>query len=120
MSTKKKEITYEDYQKLSGTSFLNARQAIDVFEQMVWSESTFMTVFMNEINMLQIMLYDDRFVVEITNDSEDMVFHQKYATDEECRQLLMESIETDNIAFLDGFYAVPVHSKTLEDVVLGR
>lgn len=112
-----KIVTYEDYTEYSGESELNIAQLLDLFEIMFWNESTFLYFPINEVNLLQIIGFkNEKYLVEITNDSDDMVFLQKYASKEECKQLIIHHYNSTKIN-LKGFFEVPVNTKTLDEVM---
>lgn len=116
-----KQITYEDYSSLSGTSELSIEEVIDLFDKMHWQKDAFLYFEINEINTLQIMyLREDTFLLEITNDSEDMIFHQKYGTGQEALAIIKHFYETRDADTVPGFYLVPINEKTLDQVMLGK
>jgi hypothetical protein len=118
-----KVVTYEDYNNFSGESELNIEQLTDLFELMDWNKDAFLYFPVTDINLFQIISHkDNRFLVEITNDSNDMIFHQKYASRHECKELIRKLFEKDSLdsEILCGFYKVPITSKTLDDVISGK
>lgn len=73
-----KNITYEDYQQYSGTSELMVTPAIDLFDQLIWKDGTFLYFDITDVNTFQLMQdKSGQILAEITNDSDDMVFLQK-------------------------------------------
>jgi hypothetical protein len=113
-----KQITYEDYHYLSGTSELNSIEAADLFSKMDWREGAFLYFDVNGVNLLQIMyLAQDKFLIEITNDSEDMVFQQKYGPATAALEMVLHFYETQDIHTVSGFYEVPINEKTLDQVM---
>lgn len=117
---KTKTVTYEDYVNFSGESDLNIEQIIDLYESMNWSKSAFLYFPITDINLLQIAYHkENQFLVEITNDSDEMIYHQKYASQEECKDLITTLFKKDNLdtEILSGFYKVPICSKTLDDIM---
>jgi len=120
---KTKIVTYEDYFKYSGKSNLDANQVIDLYELMNWNKDAFLYFPITGINLFQIMFHkENQFLVEITNDSNDMVFHQKYVSQSECKELIIKIFEKESLdsEILSGFYKVPIVSKTLDDVIIGK
>lgn len=116
-----KQITYEDYHYLSGTSELNSVEAADLFSKMDWQDGAFLYFNINAVNLLQIMyLMPDKFLIEITNDSEDMVFHQKYGSGSAALEMILHFYETQEIHMVSGFYEVPINEKTLDQVMNGQ
>lgn len=116
-----KQVTYEDYNSLSGTSELDLSDTLDLFDKMDWQDSAFLYFDINAINTLQIMyLRENQFLLEITNDSEDMVFQQKYGTRQEALAIIQHFYETQNANTVSGFYEVPVNEKTLDQVMQGK
>ncbi|OWK70938.1 hypothetical protein [Pedobacter sp. AJM] len=115
---KTKKVTYEDYEKLSGTSDLYLNQLLDLFGSMNWKEGTFLYFEINNINVLQLSYENDnRFLIEITNDGDEMIYLQKYATYEEAVELIEYYFENEEIGSTIGFYEVPINTKTLDDIL---
>lgn len=116
-----KQVTYEDYHTLSGISELQQFEALDLFDKMDWQDGSFLYFDINDIDVLQIMyLSDDKFLLEIANDSEDMVFLQKYASRAEAADMIRHFFETQDTHTVSGFYTVPVNEKTLDQVMQGK
>lgn len=115
-----KKITYEDYSQCSGNREVNLEQALEVFHNLEWSKNTFLYFPINDINLFQIMWKNDRFLLEITDDSDDMVYLQKYVGYDECKSILIHIFNTSEFQTLQGFYRVPVMTQTLDDVVNGN
>ena len=115
-----RKLTYEDYTELSSESVLSLEQTLRLFDAMNWNGDAFLYFPITPVNLLQIAYEgDNRFLVEITNDSEDMIYHQKYASRQECREIISAMFERDvlNTEFMSNFYKVPIKSKTLDDVM---
>lgn len=116
----KRKVTYEDYQELSGESNLNLEEILDLFERLNWTKDTFMYFIINEVNTLQIAFRStDKYLIEILNDSDGMVFPQKYATKQETISQIEYYYGTNEIN-TNGFYDVPVGNKTLDDIINGN
>lgn len=116
-----KQVTYEDYNKLSGMSELQLFEALDLFNKMDWQDGAFLYFDINDIDVLQIMyLSEDKFLLEIANDSEDMVFLQRYASRQEAADMVRHFYETRDSHTVSGFYTVPVNEKTLDQVMQGK
>lgn len=115
MNTKK--IIYNDYDKLEGESFLNVDQALDLLQSLNWHKGTFLYFEINETETFQ-LIYEGRelYLVEIANDSDDMVYLQKFASEEESQNLIQYYFE-HNTVLAEGFHAVPIETKTLKDVI---
>lgn len=91
--------------------------AISYFTALPQAEDTFLTVVINEAQAIQFMWKEEgKCLVEITNDSEDMVFMQRYATAEEALEMLKTAYIGD-VNNLKGFTPVPVMEKTLDEVL---
>ncbi|RLJ77787.1 hypothetical protein [Pedobacter alluvionis] len=115
MNTKK--IFYNDYDKLSGESFLDIDQILDLFKSLNWQKSTFLYFDINETETFQIFYQEEAlYLIEIANDSEDMVYLQKFADGEQAQSLIQYYFE-HQVVSTDGFYAVPIETKTLSDVI---
>lgn len=115
-----RKVTYEDYQELSGESNLNLEEILDLFERLNWTKDTFMYFIINEVNTLQIAFRStDKYLIEILNDSDGMVFPQKYATKQETISQIEYYYGTSEIN-TNGFYDVPVGNKTLDDIINGN
>jgi len=112
-----KEITYEDYSRFSGKSALTLDEALDLFDKMDWKEGAFYYFDINTVNTLQLYRQSERFLVEITNDSDDMIFLQRYATREDARQWVSHFFGTDHLGDLEGFYQVAINTTTLDKVM---
>ena len=120
---KTKNVTYEDYTEYSGESNLDIEQVIDLFESMDWNKDAFLYFPITDINLFQIMFEkNNQFLVEITNDGDDMIYHQKYVSQQECKELINRLFEKNNLdpEILSGFYKVPITSKTLDEVIDGK
>lgn len=91
--------------------------AISYFSALPQAEDTFLMVVVNEAQAIQFMWVEEgKCLVEITNDSEDMVFMQRYATPEEALEILKTAYIGD-VNNLKGFAPVPVMEKTLNEVL---
>ncbi|RBQ07058.1 hypothetical protein [Pedobacter miscanthi] len=115
MNTKK--IVYNDYDNLTGESFLDMDQAFDLFGTLNWQKGTFLYFDINESETFQVFYQKEGlYLVEIANDSEDMVYLQKFADADQVRNLIQYYFE-HQVVSTDGFYAVPIETKTLSDVM---
>lgn len=113
-----KQVTYEDYHFLSGTSGLDVSGAFDLFKRMDWQDGAFLYFDINAINTFQIMyLRSGKFLLEITNDSEEMIFLQRYGTWNDATAMIMHFYETQDTGAVTGFYEVPINEKTLDQVM---
>ncbi|GHS94642.1 hypothetical protein FACS1894207_3200 [Bacteroidia bacterium] len=117
---KTKIVTYEDYTQYSGESNLDIEQVIDLFDSMDWGKDAFFYFPITDVNLFQIMFHkENQYLIEITNDGDDMIYHQKYASWQECKKIIENIFEKDNLEseFLSGFYRVPILNKTLDEVI---
>ncbi len=112
------QVTYEDYHFLSGTSTLDLSGTLDLFSRMDWQDGAFLYFEINTVNTLQIIyLKTEKFLLEITNDSEDMIFQQRYGTGNDAIALIRHFYETQDAGTVTGFYEVPINEKTLDQVM---
>lgn len=115
MSTKK--IVYDDYDKLTGESFLDVDQTLDLFKSLNWQKGAFLYFDVNETEIFQIFYQEEGlYLIEIANDSDDMVYLQKFADTAEAQNLIQYYFE-NQVVLASGFYAVPIETKTLSDVI---
>jgi hypothetical protein len=115
MNTKK--IVYDDYSKLSGESFLDIDQTLGLFKSLNWQKGTFLYFDVNETETFQIFYHEEAlYLIEIANDSDDMVYLQKFAKEVQVENLIQYYFE-NNIVSKEGFYEVPIETKTLSDVI---
>ena len=112
-----KRIKYEDYNKFSGESELSLEKTLELFDLMVWDNDAFLCFPINEINLFQIMFRRQKFLVEITNDSDHMIFHQKYASEEECKEIISQFFMDNRIDALHDYYKVQIDRETLDQVI---
>ncbi|MDR3287472.1 MAG: hypothetical protein LBT27_08510 [Prevotellaceae bacterium] len=116
-----KDVTFEDYENYSGEKLsLSLEQTIDLFDSMNWNTAVFLYFPITDTNLFQIMYNNEnQFLVEITNDSDDMIYHQKYADKETSKELIKEFFEKHKVdaESLTGFFRVPIMSKTLDEVM---
>ena len=113
-----KKITYEDYKQYTGTSELMVTTAIDLFDQLVWKDGTFLYFDITDVNTFQLMQdKSGQLIAEITNDSYDMIFLQKFVTPVEARELIRFFYTSDEWQSLAGFYKVPINTTNLQKVM---
>lgn len=113
-----KKISYEDYNGLTGHFESSLEQALDIFRIMTWQDGSFLSLDINDVNVLQILFYKQMlFLVEITNDGDDMIYLQKYADSQQCEELLIYYFSSQSVSNTSGFYKVPIQAKTLDDVL---
>jgi hypothetical protein len=116
-----KDVTFEDYGNYSGKELLmSLEQTIDLFDSMNWKTSTFLYFPITDTNLFQIVYNNEnKFIVEITNDSNEMIYHQKYADKATSKELIKEFFEKQTVdaESLKGFFKVPIMSKTLDEVM---
>ncbi len=112
-----KKIKYEDYNKLSGESELSLEKVLELFDLMAWDNDAFLCLPINEINLVQIMFRRQKFLIEITNDSDHMIFHQKYATQQECKEIISQFFMNNRIDVLQDYYKVQIDRETLDQVI---
>lgn len=119
---KTKEVTYDENEILSGEGELNIDEVFDLIDEFTWNNHSFISIVLNEINVFQLAYCNDKFMAEITNDSPDMIFHQKYVTEYEVKEMIKYFYEDGEITkdFLSGFYEVPICTKTLDKVIKER
>lgn len=121
MTPMTRKIKYEDYSRFSGESDLNQEQALDLLRVMEWRKGAFLYFDLNGTNTFQLMNEDDdKFLAEITNDSDDMIFRQKYVSKQEAAELITHFYGTDDAGTVSGFYEVPTMRKTLDQVLRGE
>ena len=112
-----KKVVYNDYDKLIGDSFLSLDQTLGLFITLKWQKGTFLYFDVNETETFQIFYQEEAlYLIEIANDSEDMVYLQKFADGEQVQSLIQYYFE-HQVVSTDGFYAVPIETKTLSDVI---
>jgi hypothetical protein len=115
MNTKK--IVYDDYSKLSGESFLDIDQTLGLFKSLNWQKGTFLYFDINETETFQIFYHEEAlYLIEIANDSDDMVYLQKFAKEVQVENLIQYYFE-NNIVSKEGFYEVPIETKRLSDFI---
>lgn len=118
---KTKLVSYDEYEIISGEDVeLSLSEIFELIDQFSWNKSSYITFPINEINLFQLLFEDtDKFIVEITTDSTDMVFYQKYASFKEVKGLIQYFFENKDVTkeTLFGFYKVPICSKTLDEVI---
>ena len=110
---------YEEYEYVEDIP-LALEEILELFDSMDWSNEAFLYFPIAPLNVLQIWEEgEERFIVEITNDSRACIYHQKYALRQECKNIISEMFERDALdaEFLSDFYRVPVRTKTLDDVM---
>lgn len=115
------DVTYEDYNNNSDEKKMATNQIVDLFDTLAWEDGSFITIEISATNVLQFMNEGgDKFLVEITNETDNpMTFHQKFATKEECKEIVntvLNAKELDAV-FLSTFYKVPIMTKTLKEVM---
>lgn len=112
------EVTYEDYDLLSGTSLLNFEDTLSLFNQLNWKKGTFMYFPMNSGQLFQVYFHDaSRLILEILNDSYFQIFDLKYVSKSQCETLIRECFTTGQIDLTTGFYKVQVNKESLEQVM---
>lgn len=117
---KTKLVSYDEYEIISGEDVeMDPSEIFELIELFSWNRSSFITFPINDTNSFQLVYGDeDKFIVEITNDNPDMIFHQKYATKNEVKELINYIYHNDiTKEVLSKFYQVPVCSRTLDDVI---
>ena len=110
---------YEEYEYIEDIP-LSSEEILELFDSMDWSDEAFLYFPIAPLSILQIWEEgEERFIVEITNDSSAYIYHQKYASRQECKDIISEMFERDALdaGFLSDFYKVPVRTKTLDDVM---
>ena len=119
--SKTAEITYEDYDLLSGTSVLNLEQTLKLFDQLNWKKGTFMCFPINAIQLFQVYGDDSsRLILEILNDSFEMIFDLKCVSKSECEALIETCFIEGQIDLTTGFYKVQVNNESLDQVMKRR
>ncbi len=107
------EVTYEDYTSLSGTSYLTLEETMNLFDRLIWKRGTFMYCPINFAGVFQVFFHDpSRLILEITNDSDDMIFHQKYASEGECKALIEVFFTTGKLDLANGFFKIRINNET--------
>ncbi len=115
-----REVTIDDYTDNSGTFELTADQTVAAFDAIRWEDGSFITIAVNDTCVLQAYCEEPaRLLAEVTNDSDPMVFHQKYVSAGEFRQMIRDvfGLAEANGAFLDGFSPVDIMAETLDEVL---
>ena len=116
--SKTAEITYEDYDLLSGTSVLNLEQTLELFNRLNWKKGTFIYFPINAVQLFQVHANDSNLLIlEILNDSLEMIFDQKYVSKSECEALMKTCFIEGQIDLTAGFYKVQVNNETLDQVM---
>lgn len=112
------EVTYEDYDLLSGTSVLNLEHVLNLFDQLNWKKGTFMYFPIDAIQVFQVHHHDSsRLVLEVLNDSPLMIFDSKYVSKSECATLIEQCFATGQIDLTTGFYKVQINKESLDQVM---
>lgn len=110
-----------DSPDFSDETKMTTSQIIDLFDSLNWNTDSFITVGISPTNAIQFMNEsNDKFLVEITNDTEEpIVFHQKFANKEECKEIITSVLKSEKLdsTFLSTFYKVPIMTKTLQEVM---
>ena len=120
-----RKVTYEEYLGNEEYEYvedisLSLEDIFELFDSMDWSNESFLYFPITPLNVLQIWEEgENRFIVEITNDSRACIYHQKYASRQECKDVISTMFEKDtlNAEFFSDFYKVPVRTKTLDEVM---
>ena len=109
----------EEYEYIEDIS-LSLEDIFELFDSMDWSNESFLYFPITPLSVLQIWEEgESRFIVEITNDSRACIYHQKYVSRQECKDVISTMFEKDtlNAEFFSDFYKVPVRTKTLDEVM---
>ncbi len=113
-----KNVTYEDYESFSGTSLLTLEETLDLFRSMQWKKGAYLYFEISNVSLLQLYFHDaERFIAEVTNDSDEMIYLQKYATADECEEIISRIFLEGNIGDENLYFRVPITTKTLDDVM---
>jgi hypothetical protein len=110
---------YEEYEYEEDVT-LSLEEILELFDAMDWRNESFLYFPITPLNVLQIWEEgENRFIVEITNDSRACIYHQKYVSQQECKDIISAMFEKDtlNAEFLSDFYEVPVRTKTLDEIM---
>ena len=110
---------YEEYEYMEDIP-LSLEEIWELFDSIDWSSDAFLYFPIAPLSILQIWEEgEDRFITEITNDSRAYIYHQRYASRQECRDIISAMFERDvlDAKFLSDFYKVPVRTKTLDEVM---
>jgi len=113
-------VTYEDSEYSCEDCILSLEQILELFDALEWKGDAFLYFPITPENLLQIMYAKENLViVEITNDSETYIYHQKYATHEACKEIIEAMFTRDELdaEFMSNFYKVPIRSKTLDNMM---
>jgi hypothetical protein len=115
-----RKVSYCDYsRRLNEDSQLYTLPVVlNILEEFVFRDGAFISIEINKINTLQFYESDSKIIAEILNDSDDMILKCKYVSIDECMKLIMHFYESDDVKSLQGFYMVPINTKTLEQVML--
>lgn len=112
------EVTYEDYDLLSGTSVLNLEHLLNLFDQLNWKQGTFMYFSINAVQVFQVYYHDSsRLLLEVLNDSPLMIFDSKYVSKSECATLIEQCFAAGQIDLTTGFYKVQIDKENLDQVM---
>lgn len=113
-----KIVTYEDYDNFSGRSALSIQQILDLFGSMNWQSDAFLAFDVDDIHVFQVLFHNhSTFLIEITDDSEEMIYNQRYANYQECIDLIDFYFSNSTSPDTTLFHKVPVNLKTLDEVL---
>lgn len=92
-------------------------ETIGYFREMPKDNFSFLTITFSKTQAIQFAWQtEENCLVEITNDGNDRIFMQRYASAEECIDIIKATYKGDpNKA--EGFLPVPIMEKTLDDVL---
>lgn len=93
------------------------KQAIDYFKKLPKTDDSFISIGFNDKQVIQFVWErNGKCLAEITNDGLDRVFMQRYATVDECIEMIKTAYNGDPNN-LQGFVPVPIMEKTLDEVL---
>ena len=81
-------------------------EVLDLFERMTWQKDAYIYFFVTETNLLRITHErDDIFIIEITDDKEDIASYYRKVKSDECVKIIEKAFERQVLDsdLLDGF-----------------
>lgn len=92
-------------------------EAISYFRALVRDYESFLTIGFNNTQVIQFVWEKNgKCLAEITNDGDERIYMQRYASTEECIDMIRYTYTGDPNT-LPGFLPVPIMDKTLDEVL---
>lgn len=93
-------------------------ETVNYFSELAEDYESFLTIGFNNIQAIQFVWEKNgKCLAEITNDGNERIYMQRYASAEECKDLIISTYNGEDPNKLPGFLPVPVMEKTLDDVL---